>query len=468
MEIQKLIYFHILKKTYRYLVNLSLKVIGLITIIRIMKKKIAYVGMSADILHKGHINILKTASRYGEVYVGLLTDQAIASYKNIPYLDYEKRKIILENIKYVKKVVPQLTLDYVENLNLIKPDYVVHGDDWKIGIQKETRKRVINTIKKWSGKLIEPKYTEKISSTLIKKEMSNLITSPENRISRLKRLMSSKDIVKILESHNPLTGLIIEKINVKKNKKTIEFDGMWSSSLTDSATRGLPDNSSLSFSARISSLNDMMDVTSKPVVFDADNGGQIEHLPFLIRSLERSGASAIIMEDKVGLKKNSLFKNQKDTKQDKPELFAKKIKKICDLRQSKDFMVIARIESFIIGKGLTDAIKRADIYSKAGADAILIHSKEKTPAEIFSFAKEFKKSKNFIPLVCVPSTYSKVKEDDLIKHGFKLVIYANQLLRAAYPAMQETARTILKNQRAFEADKKIIPINEIINLIKND
>jgi phosphoenolpyruvate phosphomutase / 2-hydroxyethylphosphonate cytidylyltransferase len=431
-------------------------------------QKKVYVGLSADILHKGHINILKTAKLYGDVYVGLLTDQAIASYKNIPYLDYEKRKIVLENIKYVKKVIPQKTLDYVENLNLIKPNYVVHGDDWKTGIQKETRKRVIKTLKKWSGKLIEPKYTQNISSTSIKKEMANIISLPQNRVSRLKRLMDTKDIVRILESHNSLTGLIIDKISIVKNKKTIEFDGMWSSSLTDSATKGLPDNSSLSFSARISSINHIMDVTTKPLVFDADNGGQIEHLPFLIRSLERSGASAIIMEDKVGLKKNSLFKNQKGTKQDKPKLFAKKIKKICNSRQSQDFMVIARIESFIVGKGLDDALKRAEIYSKAGADAILIHSKEKTPAEIFSFAKEFRKSKNFIPLVSVPSTYSKVYEKDLIKNGFKLVIYANQLLRSAYPAMENTAKTILKNKRAYEADKKIIPIKEIINLIKND
>ena len=334
--------------------------------------------------------------------------------------------------------------------------------------KKKTRDRVIKTLKKWSGKLIEPKYTKNISSTLIKREMAHILNVPENRVGILKRLINSKDIVRILESHNSLTGLIIDKINIKKNKKIIEFDGMWSSSLTDSATKGLPDNSSLSFSARISSLNDMMDVTSKPLIFDADNGGQIEHLPFLVRSLERSGASAIIMEDKVGLKKNSLFKNQTGTKQDKPNIFAKKIKKICNSRKSNDFMVIARIESFIVGKGLKDALKRAQIYSKAGADAILIHSKEKTPSEIFSFAKEFRKSKNYIPLVSVPSTYSKVYEKDLIKNGFKIVIYANQLLRAAYPAMQSTARTILKNSRALEADKKIIPIKEIISLIKND
>lgn len=431
-------------------------------------RKKVYVGLAVDIIHEGHINILKIANKLGDVIVGLLTDEAIASYKNIPYLDYKRRKIIIQNIRYVKKVIPQNTLSYVPNLNLIRPDFVVHGDDWKSGVQKKTRSDVIKTLKKWSGKLIEPKYTKNISSTIIKNKIYEISSLPQNRVSRLKRLLVSKKIVRILESHNSLTGLIIENLKIKKNKLDIEFDGMWSSSLTDSATKGKPDNSSLDFSSRISSLNDMMDSTTKPLVFDADNGGMIEHLPFLIRSLERSGSSAIIIEDKIGLKKNSLFKNQKDTKQDKPNLFAKKIQKICNSRQSKDFMVIARIESFILGKGLSDALKRAEIYSKAGADAILIHSKEKTPKQIFNFAKKFRKSKNFIPLVSVPSTYSKVYEKELIKNGFKVVIYANQLLRAAYPAMQNAAKSILEKSRAFEIDKKIIPIKEIINLIKND
>ena len=432
------------------------------------KKKLVYVGMSADIIHEGHINILKLANKLGNVTVGLLTDKAISSYKNIPYLDYKRRKIIIQNLKYVNKVIPQNTLDYVPNLKLLKPDYVVHGDDWRKGVQKKTRDKVIKILKGWSGKLIEPKYTKNISSTIIKNKILEFNAHPQNRVSRLRRLLNSKDIVRILESHNSLTGLIIENLRVKKRNIDIEFDGMWSSSLTDSATKGKPDNSSVDFSSRISSLNDMMDVTTKPLIFDADNGGQIEHLPFLVRSLERTGASAIIIEDKVGLKKNSLFANQKGTKQDKPELFAKKIKKICETRQSGDFLVIARIESFIVEKGLNDALKRAKIYSRSGADAILIHSKEKTPKEIFSFAKKFRKSRNFIPLVSVPSTYSKVYEKDLIKNGFKLVIYANQLLRAAYPAMQIAARKILENGRAFEAEKKIIPIKEIINLIKND
>ena len=431
-----------------------------------MKK--VYVGLSADIIHAGHINILKIAAKLGRVTVGLLTDEAIASYKNIPYLDFSQREVVLKNIKYVDEVIPQKTLDYSENLKLLKPDYVVHGDDWKFGVQRSTRAKVLKLIKKWSGKLIEPKYTPNISSTLIKDKINKVISYPQNRVSRLKRLIKNYDMTRILETHNSLTGLIIEKTKIKQKNKTVEFDGMWSSSLTDSATKGKPDNSSVDFSSRISSLNEMMDVTTKPLVFDADNGGQIEHISFLIRSLERSGVSAIIIEDKIGLKKNSLFKNQTGAKQDKPNIFAKKINKICRTRQSKDFMVIARIESFILGKGLSDALRRAEVYSKAGADAILIHSKEKTPKEIFKFAKIFRRSKFHIPLVSVPSTYSSVYEKDLIKNGFKLVIYANQLLRAAYPAMSHAAKTILKNKRAFEIDKKIISISEIINLIKND
>ena len=431
------------------------------------KKKIAYVPLAVDILHEGHINIIKTAKKYGYVIVGLLTDRAIAQYKELTILNFNEREVLVKNLSYVDKVIAQDNYDYESILNQIKPDYFVHGDDWKFDNRKHIRKKVIKVLKKWKGKLIEPKYTKNISSSLIKNKILEL-SSPSNRVSTLKRSILNKDITRIIESHNALTGLIIENTFINKNNKKIEFDGMWSSSLTDSATKGLPDNSSLSFSSRISSLQNMLDVTTKPIVFDADNGGQIEHLTFLVRSLERSGVSAIIMEDKVGLKKNSLFNNQSGVRQDKPTEFAKKIKKICRTRKSEDFLVIARIESFILGKGLNDALRRAEIYSKSGADAIFIHSKEKTPNEIFAFAKAFKKSKFFKPLVAVPSTYSIVYEKELIKNGFKLVIYANQLLRSAYPAMVNTVKTILKNSRAFEADKKIIPIKEVISLIKND
>lgn len=429
-------------------------------------KKLVYVGLSADILHEGHINILKIANKYGEVIVGLLTDNAIASYKKIPHLSYKQREIVLKNIKYVKKVIPQKTLDYRPNLNVLKPNYVVHGDDWKIGIQKQVRLNVIATLKKWGGKLIEPKYTKNISSSEIKQNILKVGTSPDTRKSKLKRLIEAKNVVRILESHSALTGMIIENLKVIQQQNYLEFDGMWSSSLTDSALRGKPDNQSVDYSTRIAGLNEIFEVTTKPLIFDADNGGRIEHIPYMIKSLERMGVSAAIIEDKVGLKKNSLFKDQKGAKQDSIIGFSKKIKKAKNATISDDFFIIARIESYILGKSLNDALKRAEAYSKAGADAILIHSKEDNPAQIFEFAKKFVKSKYFKPMVAVPSSYSKTYEKDLIKNGFKIIIYANHLMRASYPAMLNAAKSILINKRSFELEKKIIPIKEIINLVK--
>ena len=429
------------------------------------KKKIVYVGLSADILHEGHINILKTANSLGDVIVGLLTDKAISSYKNIPTLNYKQREIILKNIKLVKKVIPQNTLDYRPNLLNIMPDYVVHGDDWKTGVQKTTRKQVITTLKKWGGKLVEPKYTKDISSSSIKSKLSNRLT-PTSRVSILKRMLNNKNLVRVLESHSPLSGLIAENTKIEKGKNTQQFDAMWSSSLTDSSVKGKPDNQALDFSSRFSDLGNLLDVTTKPLIFDADNGGRLEHLTFTIRTLERLGVSAIMIEDKVGLKKNSLFKDQSGVKQDTIRDFCKKIELIKKIRNSKDFLIGARIESFILGKGLKDGLKRAKAYSQAGADLILIHSKEKNPKEIFTFSKIFRKTKWNKPLVSVPSTYSKTTETKLIQNGFKIVIYANHMLRAAYPAMQNAAKSILKNQRSFELENKISSVSEVINLIK--
>ena len=429
------------------------------------KKKIVYVGLSADILHEGHINILKTANRLGDVTVGLLTDSAIASYKNIPTLNYKQREIILKNIKLVKKVIPQNTLDYRPNLKLVMPNYVVHGDDWKSGVQKKTRAQVISTLRIWGGRLIEPKYTKNISSTAIKAKLTTQLT-PTSRVSILKRLLNTKGLIKVLEAHSPLSGLIAESTKIYSGKTTYQFDAMWSSSLTDSSLKGKPDNQALDFSSRFSGLGDLLDVTTKPLIFDADNGGRLEHLPFTIRSLERLGVSAIMIEDKIGLKKNSLFKDQSGAKQDTIKDFTKKIQLIKKIRNSKDFLIGARIESFILGKGLKDGLRRAEAYSKAGADLILIHSKENTPKEIFSFSKIFKKSKWSKPLVSVPSTYSKTTEKQLADNGFRIVIYANHMLRAAYPAMQNAANKILKNQRSFELEKKISSVTEMINLIK--
>ena len=429
------------------------------------KKKIIYVGLSADILHEGHINILKAANKLGDVIVGLLTDKAISSYKKFPLLNYKQREIILKNIKMVKKVIPQTTLDYRPNLKQVMPNFVVHGDDWKTGVQKKTRNQVILTLKKWGGKLIELKYTKNISSTSIKSKLINRIT-PASRVSILRRMLNNNNLIRVLESHSPLSGLIAENVRIENGKVAKEFHAMWSSSLTDSSVKGKPDNQALDFSSRFSGLGDMLDVTTKPLIFDADNGGRLEHLPFTVRTLERLGVSAVMIEDKIGLKKNSLFTDQSGVKQDSIKDFCKKIDLIKKVRNSEDFLIGARIESFILDTGLQDALNRAKAYSDAGADIILIHSKKNTPKEIFSFSKIFRKTKYYKPLVAVPSTYSKTTEKMLIKNGFKIVIYANHMLRAAYPAMQNAAKTILQNQRSFELEKKISSVGEVINLIK--
>ena len=430
-----------------------------------MNKKIVYVPLAVDILHSGHLNIINRAKKYGKVVIGLLSDNAVAEYKNIPSLEYEERYKIVKNLKNVHKIIKQDTWDYSKVLNSLKPDYFVHGDDWKKGIQKKTRQKVIRLLKKNKGKLIEIPYTKNISSSSIKSDLINHLT-PTSRVSILKRLIDSKKIVRILESHSPLSGIIAENIKFQRGNKTEQFDGMWSSSLTDSSLKGKPDNQSLDFSSRFNGLGDLFDVTTKPLIFDADNGGRLEHLPFTVRTLERLGVSAIMIEDKIGLKKNSLFKDQSGAKQDSIKDFCKKIDLIKKTRNSKDFLIGARIESFILGKGLQDGLKRAKAYSAAGADLILIHSKENTPKEIFSFSKVFRKTRYFKPLVSVPSTYSRTTESMLIKNGFKIVIYANQMLRASYPAMKNVAKTILKNQRSFELEKKISSVKEVINLIK--
>tara|TARA_B100001123_G_C15307232_1_gene1023105 strand:+ start:578 stop:1888 length:1311 start_codon:yes stop_codon:yes gene_type:complete len=429
-------------------------------------KKTIYVPIGADIIHAGHLNIINKARKYGKVIIGLLSDKAIAEYKRLPLNNYNQRLLIIKNLKNISRVIKQDTWDYEKNLLQLRPNYFIHGDDWKTGVQKKTRERVLKILKKIKGKLIEIPYTKEISSSKIINKLNIRLDKKESRVSLLKRLISAKDIVRLLESHNALTGIIIEKLKIHKKNKLLEFDGMWSSSLTDSATRGKPDNQAVDFSTRFSGLSEILDVTTKPVLFDADNGGRNEHISYTVRTLERLGVSGICIEDKIGSKKNSLFQNQTGSYQDSINNFSKKINIAKKSQITNDFFVVARIESFILGKSLKDAIKRANAYSASGADAILIHSKEKNPKQIFKFAKAFKKSKFYKPMIAVPSTYSKTYEKQLIKNGFKVVIYANQLLRAAYPQMLSTAKKILNNGRAYDAEKNISPINEVLNLIK--
>jgi len=428
-----------------------------------MKK--VYVAMGADIIHPGHLNIIKNASEFGQVYVGVLTDTAIASYKRLPYLNYEQRSIIVESIKNVHKIMPQETLDYRPNLRELKPDFVVHGDDWKEGIQKETRQQVIDTLAEWGGELIEIPYTEGISSTKLNIAVREIGTTPQIRLSLLRRLINAKPIVRIIEAHNGLTGLIAETLQINHNGVTRQFDGMWASSLTDSTVRGKPDIEAVDITTRLTNVNDLLEVTTKPIIFDGDTGGKPEHFVYSVRTLERLGVSAVIIEDKVGLKHNSLYGTKFKQTQDSIENFCLKIEAGKKAQVTNDFMIIARIESLILKAGLMDALKRASAYIEAGCDGIMIHSKENKPDEILEFCREFKSFKKRVPIVVVPSTYDTIYEDELVQAGVNVVIYANQLLRSAYPSMIDTARAILTNGRAFEARKNMMSIKEIITLI---
>ena len=415
--------------------------------------------MSADLIHPGHMNILKEAYKYGDVIVGLLTDKAIASYKRLPALTYEQRKEVIENIKYVDSVVPQDTLDYTSNLQQYKPNYVLHGDDWKKGVQKHIRQKVINILSKWGGELIEVPYTKDISSTQLHNTLKEIGTTPEIRQKKLKRLIENKPIVRILEAHNGLTGIIAENVSYGK----AEFDGIWMSSLTDSTAKGKPD---IELIDRFGTLNDVLEVTTKPIILDGDTGGKPEHFAFTVKTLERLGVSAVIIEDKVGLKKNSLFGTDVKQTQDSIEGFSKKIKVGKSSLVGDDFMIIARIESLILKAGLEDAIKRAKAYINAGVDGIMIHSKEEDPTEIFNFCDEYKCFDKKVPLIVVPSSYNNVTEDVLIEKGANVVIYANHLLRSAYPAMIKTAKSILYHKRSKEAcNDYCMGIKEILNLI---
>ncbi len=429
------------------------------------KKKIVYIPMRGDIIHPALINIIEKGNELGIVTIGLLTDEAICEYTRPPQLEYKERELIINSIKNIQKVIPQKKLDCSENIIALKPDIVLHGDDWKEGFQSSIRAKVIKILKDWGGELYEVPYDKKNMLSRISKLSSAMEITSEKRLITLRKLLNSKKIVKIIEVHNGLTGRISELTNYVENGIVREFDCMWASSLTDATSRSKPDIEAVDISTRISTINEIFEVTTKPLIFDGDTGGKPEHLKFTVKSLERLGVSAIVIEDKTGLKKNSLLGNEVKQTQDTVEGFSRKIKLAKDAQNNEDFMIIARIESLILEKGMSDALNRASSYIEYGADGILIHSKKANPKEIFEFAKKYQRLGMTKPLFCIPTSYSNIREEELIKNGFKAVIYANHLIRAAYPAMYNVALSILKNKRAHEVEKKLMSVKEILDLI---
>ncbi|KHD16526.1 phosphoenolpyruvate mutase [Clostridium butyricum] len=424
-----------------------------------------YMAMSADIVHQGHLNVINEARNLGDVIVGLHTDDVIRGYWRNPIMKYDERKEVIENIKGVIEVIPQDTLDQVSNILKVRPEYVVHGDDWKEGQQKELRENVINALNTYGGKLIEVPYTKGVSISKLDQELMEIGITPQMRMKSLKELIYSKKPVRILEAHNGLTGLIVEKTKVEKDGKVREFDGMWISSLCDSTAKGKPDIELVDLTSRLNTINDILEVTTKPIIVDGDTGGQIEHFVYTVKTLERLGVSAIIIEDKTGLKKNSLFGTDVKQTQDTIGHFCEKIRAGREARVTSDFMIISRIESLIAKAGMDDAIKRAEAYIEAGTDGIMIHSKEKDGTEIIEFCEKYAKLERRVPLIVVPTSYNFMKEEQLVELGVSVIIYANHLIRSAYPAMVNTAKSILENERSKEASENCMPIKEILTLI---
>lgn len=428
-----------------------------------MKK--VYICFSTDVIHEGHLNIVREAGKYGRVTAGVLSDAAMVQFDRFPTISFEERKKIIEGVEGIDEVVVQEDVMYENILRKLRPDYVVHGDNWRNGAQAAIRENVIEVLKEWGGELIEIPYTYNDKVKKIDKMMREKLAMPEYRRKRLRQLIKMCPIVKTLEAHNGLTGLIAEKTVVAHNGELDQFDAMWVSSLCDSTSKGKPDIELVDMSSRIQTLDEIMDVTTKPIILDGDTGGLIEHFVYNVRTLERMGISAIIIEDKTGLKKNSLFGTEVEQTQDDIEHFCEKIRAGKDALRTDEFMIIARIESLILEKGMEDALKRAFAYVEAGADGIMIHSRKKDPSEILAFCDSFREVHKDIPIVVVPTSFNEITEEELAQHGVNIVIYANQLTRSAFPSMEKTAKDILKYHRAKEVDDRLMPFKEIITLI---
>lgn len=424
-----------------------------------------YTVLCTDVIHEGHLNIINEARKLGDVIVGALTDEALIRYNRFPTVSLEERIKLYEAIEGVSKVVIQDDIMYDKAIAEIKPNYVVHGDNWKSGPESAIRENVIKALATVGGELVEIPYTFNEKVHKIDAQLREKLAMPEYRRKRLRQLINICSTVKTIEAHSGLTGLIAEKTVVENDGKLDQFDAMWVSSLCDSTDKGKPDIELVDMSSRLRTIEDIMEVTTKPIILDGDTGGLTEHFVYNVRTLERLGVSAVIIEDKTGLKKNSLFGTEVVQTQDTIENFCAKIAAGKKAQLTDDFMIIARIESLILERGMEDALTRARAFVGAGADGIMIHSRKKDPAEIFEFCDKFRAEDKTTPIVVVPTSFNSVTNEELASHGVNIVIYANQLMRAAYPAMVETAETILKTHRALEADEKLISFKKIITLI---
>lgn len=424
-----------------------------------------YACFTTDVIHEGHINIINEARKYGEVVIGVLTDEAMVMFDRFPSISFSERVELIKSTPGVDRVITQKTVAYDDVINEIHPDYVIHGDNWLTGPMKAIRDNVEKLLLTYGGKIIDVPYTCSENVRHIDAKIKEKLAMPEFRRKRLRQLLKIRPVVKAIEVHSGLTGLIAEKTVVEHEGRLDQFDAMWISSLCDSTAKGKPDIELVDMTSRFRTIDDVTEVTTKPIIFDGDTGGLTEHFVYTVRSLEKMGVSAVIIEDKTGLKKNSLFGTEVEQTQDTIENFSAKIAAGKKVQLTDDFMIIARIESLILERGMEDALTRARAFVKAGADGIMIHSRKKDPAEIVEFCDKFRADDKETPIVVVPSSFNVITEEELAEHGANIVIYANQLTRSAFPAMEETAKDILRYHRAKEVDERLMPIKDIISLI---
>ena len=429
-----------------------------------MKK--VYTCFCTDMIHDGHLNIIREARKYGEVIIGVLSDEAMVRFNRFPGISFQERCRMIQELDGISQVVVQKDIMYDNIIHELRPAYVILGDNWKEGPMKAIRDNVVKLLASYGGELIDIPYTYSENVRRLDAKMKEKLSMPEYRRKRLKQLIKLCPVVKALEVHSGLTGLIAEKTVVANDGELDQFDAMWISSLCDSTAKGKPDIELVDITSRFRTIDDVMEVTTKPIIFDGDTGGLTEHFVYTVRSLERMGVSAIIIEDKTGLKKNSLFGTDVVQTQDTIEHFCEKIAAGKAIQLTDEFMIIARIESLILEQGMEDALRRARAYVAAGADGIMIHSRKTDPAEILQFCDLFRSEDQETPIVVVPSSFHSVTEEELAEHGVNIVIYANQLTRSAFPAMEQTAKEILKYHRAQEADERLMPIKNIISLIE--
>ena len=433
-----------------------------------IENRTVYMCFSTDMLHSGHIAIIRKAARLGKLIIGVLSDEAIASYKRFPLMPFEERKSLFENIAGVDRVVEQKKLSYTDILNELKPNFVVHGDDWCTGFQKPIRDEVVSILASYGGKLVEFPYSSDDKYKDLEARTRTELSMPDVRRGRLRRMLEAKGLVTAMEAHDGLTGLVVENTVVYQDGGARQYDAMWVSSLCDSTAKGKPDIELVDMTSRFRTIEDITEVTTKPIIFDGDTGGKTEHFIYTVRSLERLGVSMVIIEDKTGLKKNSLFGTEVKQTQDSIENFCEKIRAGKKAQRTKEFMICARIESLILERGMEDALERAFAFAGAGADAIMIHSRKKDPSEIQEFIERFREKDPVTPIVLVPTSFNSIKEEEWKERGANIIIYANQLMRATVPAIQEAARTILECHRAEECDKMLMPFKEIIRLIPTE